>query len=566
MKKSALSAALAGGAPAPAAPHHPSGKNSTFLDPNAFPCIEYADVIDGVKAASEVDDVASGLGNLDLGNIAIVGSAPTNVFLDGVLLADYPLNPRRRRAGQEQQPDVAASLNTMGSIPPSSSYSSNFLSQAVIGSLPKGLTNEDKMRILMSLPMSPSRALLQELSMDAVSSRTVDGRSLRRQVLKGAVMVFVTAGYSGKRFIFEKAKELGVRSVVLDGPDRCAIKDARSAIGELDGITTFCEMAVPLASRLAEKLGLPTNTPQAVDNARDKKWAPVARLARLGLARLGCVVAPRNPPLGGSLEGGRLRQRPRHRQQQPDGPPAAPAAASAAAAAIGARSGAQSGKHRRLQLLSRRFGHRDWAPAAVAAAAAAAACAATANSSNRRRQQRLQQQSAQAAACDSGTGGRRAVASLGFKLGVFHVECKYTSRGARLIEVNCRMGGGPVRDTNLLVWGVDLVEEHLMACAGIPVRPPTTRRPLKQMAEYTINAQKTGHIKHVDFLDKYKDMEGVMYARPLVEPGARCHCVADGMPTWVCELMVVRPDVREAIRIINTIEEEINRELDQIIQ
>lgn len=35
-------------------------------------------------------------------------------------------------------------------------------------------------------------------------------------------MVFVTAGYSGKRFIFEKAKELGVRTIVLDGPDRWA--------------------------------------------------------------------------------------------------------------------------------------------------------------------------------------------------------------------------------------------------------------------------------------------------------------------------------------------------------
>ena len=34
------------------------------------------------------------------------------------------------------------------------------------------------------------------------------------------VIVFVTAGYSGKRFIFEKAKELGVRSVVIDGPER----------------------------------------------------------------------------------------------------------------------------------------------------------------------------------------------------------------------------------------------------------------------------------------------------------------------------------------------------------
>lgn len=35
--------------------------------------------------------------------------------------------------------------------------------------------------------------------------------------------------------------------------------------------------------------------------------------------------------------------------------------------------------------------------------------------------------------------------ALGLRLGVFHVECKFTSRGARLIEVNTRMGGGPVR-------------------------------------------------------------------------------------------------------------------------
>jgi carnosine synthase len=34
---------------------------------------------------------------------------------------------------------------------------------------------------------------------------------------------------------------------------------------------------------------------------------------------------------------------------------------------------------------------------------------------------------------------------LGFKLGVFHVELKATSRGPRLIEVNARMGGGGVR-------------------------------------------------------------------------------------------------------------------------
>ena len=38
---------------------------------------------------------------------------------------------------------------------------------------------------------------------------------------------------------------------------------------------------------------------------------------------------------------------------------------------------------------------------------------------------------------------------LGFKLGVFHVELKATSRGPSLIEVNARMGGGGVRWADL---------------------------------------------------------------------------------------------------------------------
>lgn len=49
-----------------------------------------------------------------------------------------------------------------------------------------------------------------------------------------------------------------------------AVKKAAKEVGDLDGITTFCELAVPLASRLAEALGLPHNSVQAVDNARDK--------------------------------------------------------------------------------------------------------------------------------------------------------------------------------------------------------------------------------------------------------------------------------------------------------
>jgi carnosine synthase len=49
-----------------------------------------------------------------------------------------------------------------------------------------------------------------------------------------------------------------------------ALRSAAMPLGGLDGVTTFCEMAVPLVARLAEALGLPGNTPDAVDAARDK--------------------------------------------------------------------------------------------------------------------------------------------------------------------------------------------------------------------------------------------------------------------------------------------------------
>jgi hypothetical protein len=146
MKKSALSAALAGG---PAAPSVGPASTPAKLDSQAFPCIDYADVIDGVKPEDAVDAASAGVGALALADVVeIVGSAPTSVLLNGVALvrgqcggqrglhglqqglsgcitvwarghvspsrtrtqADYPINPRRRRAGEETTPDIAASL------------------------------------------------------------------------------------------------------------------------------------------------------------------------------------------------------------------------------------------------------------------------------------------------------------------------------------------------------------------------------------------------------------------------------------------------------------------------
>jgi hypothetical protein len=64
-----------------------------------------------------------------------------------------------------------------------------------------------------------------------VASRTLDGAKLRRHVLRGAVIVFVTAGYSGKRFVFDKAKELGVRTVILDGALSPSCSGQRRSVG-----------------------------------------------------------------------------------------------------------------------------------------------------------------------------------------------------------------------------------------------------------------------------------------------------------------------------------------------
>ena len=127
-----------------------------------------------------------------------------------------------------------------------SSLQSNFVSDAIIGSLPRGLSGKEREKVFQSVPLSPTLNLLNSMPQvhppfctwcplqvdtrlwqarlylrvgytgfhlcresshclqEKVSSRSFDGRRLRRHVLRGAVIVFITAGYSGKKFIFEK--------------------------------------------------------------------------------------------------------------------------------------------------------------------------------------------------------------------------------------------------------------------------------------------------------------------------------------------------------------------------
>ena len=381
-------------------------------------------------------------------------------------------------------------------------------------------------------------------------------------MLKGAVIVFVTAGYSGKRFIFERAKELGVRSVVLDGPDSWvqalaadgtvdrfvpldfadadtvferaldAVLKVKREVGEVDGVCTFCEMAVPLVARLAEKLGLPGNPPSAVDDARDKSSTravmeaaglpsprsfliteegqlgaaaakvgfpavikPIFGAASIGVVRvnseaeLEATYRRVQKEMGAArIVAGALQQGPA--DDDGGGPDDRPAASTWIKTTLMLEEyldGPEVDVDLVLSEGAPVYGAitDNWPTVEPYFNETGSNCPSILPAHQQRELIDL---------------GVRSVHALGFTMGVFHVELKYTSHGPRLIEVNCRMGGGPVRNTNLLVWGVDLVEEHLLTAAGVPSRPPVAPRPLKFIAEFSINAKKTGRITDVDFM------------------------------------------------------------------
>jgi len=144
----------------------------------------------------------------------------------------------------------------------------------------------------------------------------------------------------------------------------------------------------------------------------------------------------------------------------------------------------------------------------------------------------------------------KSVEALGFDNGVFHVECKYTSSGPQLIEVNARMGGGQVRECNLQTWGVDLVEEQFFISLGIPSRPAVPRVPLAPTAYCYVNAEASGIVRDLSCLEEFQNKDGVIWAKPLVKPGAVVVGPEHGLPTWICDLCVTRQSPKEALEFL----------------
>lgn len=60
-------------------------------------------------------------------------------------------------------------------------------------------SNSQERTALSSSVLSPTQSVLSSLPSNKLTGRNMEGKKLRRHVLRGAVVVFVTAGYSGKK-------------------------------------------------------------------------------------------------------------------------------------------------------------------------------------------------------------------------------------------------------------------------------------------------------------------------------------------------------------------------------
>jgi len=142
---------------------------------------------------------------------------------------------------------------------------------------------------------------------------------------------------------------------------------------------------------------------------------------------------------------------------------------------------------------------------------------------------------------------------IGFSEGVFHLEFKYTSRGPRLIEVNARVGGGPIYQMVKRVWGVDLIEQYLLTCLGMAIHPQKSPEPLAYLASHIIIAPYSGIVLRDDFLKHLQHDPRVVFLKVYANQGQHIHGPENRVPEWLGEIIVCGDSPESADLILDEI-------------
>jgi biotin carboxylase len=411
-------------------------------------------------------------------------------------------------------------------------------------------------------------------------------------LLAGKRILIVQAGPEWKRPLYEKMRALGIRLTVLDGPGHWARELVAAGVAEqvievsqtpvetyheralaavrrsgleFDGVTTFLEFGLPLTAHLAEALGLPGHSPRAVARSRNKvetrvacraAGIPTPRFARIrrpedleGAARLVGFPAILKPISGaGSARvyriEGEAELRASHRQICAEAASDARPAESNSGGLdelLACFSGVEMVLEEYLEgeefdvdcLLSR----RELVYAAVTRDLPQPQYQETGSQMPPPFPQAVQRELTELA--------RRVLVALGYSDGVYHVELKYTPSGPRLIEVNARLGGGPMYLMNKLVWGVDLVEQHLLTVIGERIRPSAAPAPLTCLVEFDLPAPYSGVVDDERFLEAIAGDTRVVRAASSVRAGERVSGPEHGAPSWL-GMLIVRGETVEA--------------------
>ncbi|GJQ10043.1 hypothetical protein GpartN1_g1834.t1 [Galdieria partita] len=491
---------------------------------------------------------------------------------------DFSLNPRRKPSSQVERiplldDDIHGSFDEDSK---SQSLRANFLPPAFSPTKQSDIVAIDDWPMEEFTVSSPVFTNLPQIKPNHLCIASEETQRLRRKLLRGANVLIVQAGYSGKRFIYERLKELGVQIIIMDGPDSWArslldqglIRDyleldltdystvfdrAMGLVNQLDysldGVTTYYEDAVPLAARIAYELKLMSNPVFACESARNKqKTRSCLKEKGLAVPAFHLIRTREDLPRASQVVGFPAILKPVY---------------GAASMGVYRVNDYQHLEEEFNQLLPLMDPKKDsiWAQGTemileeyydgdefdvdlLLFGGQVVYCTISDNW----------------ACCEpwfqeTGTNipslyplekqkelmyfAQQCTLALGFVLGAFHVEVKYTCRGPRLIEVNARMGGMCVRDANLVAWGVDLVEEHMMASLGIPIRPMIPREPLAYLAEAAVNAPYSGVMESDDWLQVLSDDPRTRVLRYLKKKGDMVRGPEDGMPDWIAEIICV---------------------------
>mmetsp|Transcript_4414 Transcript_4414/g.13382 ORF Transcript_4414/g.13382 Transcript_4414/m.13382 type:complete len:558 (-) Transcript_4414:1446-3119(-) len=446
---------------------------------------------------------------------------------------------------------------------------------------------------------SPVFSHLPHVKPDTLVGSSQEKQNLRRKLMRGSNVLIVQGGYSGKRFIYERLKELGVSVTIMDGPDsiwRQAAEDGLihefveidftdySTILErsldtlldldtsFDAVTTYFENAVPLAAKIARSLGVETNPVEACEKARSKsltrqvmkeqnlpvpKFFKIDREEQVGEA---CEYvgfpAVLKPSFGAASFGVfRVNSLDETENMYKHIMDTLLDRTDASLADLWAQG---------TEMLLEEYYDGDEFDIDIVLSNGKVVyekvsdnwhCCEPWFQETGTNCPSLYPEEAQKELTSLAS---KTTLALGFLWGVFHVEVKYTSRGPRLIEVNARMGGVSVRQANLSAWGVDLVEEHAMSALKIPLGPPTAKEPLSAFAQFAINAPYTGTVDSDTWLDHVREDPRCMEVNYYASKGKRVKGPEEQVPTFLAELRFISHK-DNAAELLDSIQQQITK-------